>query len=369
LQRHPTGREYAKLLEGYHKFPVFVDGKGKVLSMPPIINSHETGKISPETTSVFIECSGFNLPILNKTLNIIVTALADMGGKIYSMELDYGKKIITPNLAPETMKLSLDNVNSILGLNLKESDLVKLAPRMGYEYSNGKVKFPAWRTDILHEVDIIEDIAIAYGYDKIAPEIPEVATTGIESKESKIKVKISDILSGLGLQEISSYHLIKGEDVKDSEKESYIEVLDSKTDYKYLRNSLLVPCLRMFSENKDNEYPQKVFEIGTIFKKDKNNKAETGVDEKEHLLIALSPSNFTEIKQICDYLFKNLGLSYELKESTHKDLIEGRTGAIVIDKKDVGCIGEMHPNTLKDWGMKMPIAMININLDEIFGLL
>ena len=206
LQRTSTGREYAKLLDFMEKYPVFVDAKNRILSMPPIINSNETGRITVDTKEVFIECSGSDLNVLKKILNIIVTTFAEMGGRIYAMELEYrGGKIITPDLTPEKMKISLENTNKLLGLNLKEKDLEKLLPRMGYNYKAEKVEIPAWRTDILHEVDIIEDIAIAYGYDKLIPEIPKVATIGEESKESKIESKIAEILIGLGLIETSSY--------------------------------------------------------------------------------------------------------------------------------------------------------------------
>jgi phenylalanyl-tRNA synthetase beta chain len=163
-------------------------------SLPPVINSKETGRITESTKEVFIECSGSNFEILKKTLNIIVTTLADMGGEVYAMELDYGKalkecKVTTPDLKPEKISISLENANKLLGLNLKEKDLEKLLPRMGYEYEKGKVSIPAWRTDILHEVDIIEDIAIAYGYENLVPEVPKLATIGEESQESKMKSK------------------------------------------------------------------------------------------------------------------------------------------------------------------------------------
>jgi len=137
-----------------------------------------------------------------------------MGGKVYQMELDYGKKEITPNLEPEKMKVSLENVNKLLGLDIGEKDLEKLLPKMGYEYKKGIVSIPAWRMDILHEVDLIEDIAIAYGYNKLIPEIPNISTIGEESKESKFKTKLAEILIGLGLIEISTYHLIKKQETK-----------------------------------------------------------------------------------------------------------------------------------------------------------
>jgi len=214
LQRHPAGREYANLLEGLEKYPVFSDAKGKILSMPPIINSRDAGKISENTKDVFIECSGFDFNVLKKILNIIATAMADMGGRIYAMELDYGKKEMTPNLEPEKIKVSIENVNKLIGLELKEKNLERLLPKMGYDYKKGFACVPSWRTDVLHEVDIIEDVAIAFGYDKLIPEIPKVATIGSESKESMIERKIAEILSGIGLLEISTYHLIKEDEAK-----------------------------------------------------------------------------------------------------------------------------------------------------------
>ena len=107
LSKHPKGRDYAHLLEGKKLFPYFIDAQNNILSMPPIINSHQTGKISESTKDVFIECSGFDYQTLKTCLNIIVTALADMGGQIYSLELDYGVKKTTSDLTPEKMKLDL----------------------------------------------------------------------------------------------------------------------------------------------------------------------------------------------------------------------------------------------------------------------
>ncbi|MCX8158830.1 MAG: phenylalanine--tRNA ligase subunit beta [Candidatus Pacearchaeota archaeon] len=367
LQRTPTGREYAHLLDFMEKYPIFLDAKGKILSMPPIINSQETGKITPSTKDVFIECSGSDFFILKKILNIIVSALIDLGGKAYAMELEYGKnKITTPDFTPEKMKISLENANKLLGLNLKEKDLEKLLPRMGYNYKNGKIEIPAWRTDILHEVDIIEDIAIAYGYDNFIPEIPKVATIGEESKETKIESKIAETLIGLGLIETSSYHLIKIDEAKKAKlkENEKIELETSKTEFKLVRPNLLIPSLRIFAENKDNEYPQKIFEIGTIFEKD--NKTETGIKETKHLLIALSPGNFTEIKQTFDYLSRMLDIKYEIEQTERQGLIEGRTGKIIINNKETGFIGEVHPETLKEWNIKLPVALLEISLEEIF---
>jgi len=366
LQRHLTGREYGHLLKNLEKFPVFIDSTNRILSMPPIINSNETGKITEETREVFIECSGFEFDILKKTLNIIVCALADMGGEIYQMILDYnGKEILTPDLRFEVRKLSLKNVNRLLGVELKEGEIKSLLKRMGHEYDKGKVKVSPYRTDIMHEVDLIEDIAIAYGYNKLVPEIPKVATIGEESFESKITRKISEILIGLGFVECVSYHLIKTDEAKMIKEK--IEIENSKTDYKYLRPNLLIPSLRIISENKDNEYPQKIFEIGTTFKIDKSE--ENGIKESEHLIVTLAPGNFTEIKQVLEYLGRMLKIDFCLIESENEWMIEGRTGEIRIKEKEIGHIGEIHPRILKDSKIRMPVSLFEIDLEEIFNLM
>ena len=370
LSGHPTGRDYAHLLEGQDKFPVFVDANNEILSMPPIINSHKTGKITENTKEVFIECSGFDFRILKKTLNIIVTTFADMGGKIYAMELDYGKKEITPDLSPEKMTFSVDNFNKLIGLELKEKDLEKLLVKMGYEYKSGKVLVPAWRTDVIHEVDIIEDAAIAYGYDNLSPEIPKVSTIGEQSSEEKIKSKIAEILLGLEMTEISTYHMIKEDEAKIfklDEKEK-IELENSKTEYKILRNNLMIPALRILAENKDNEYPQKIFEIGTAFNIDETKKEESGIKETENLCICMAnlQSNFTDIKQVLDYLARMTNIEYKLEEAENSFFIKGRCAKIIVNKNEIGHMGEISPQILENLKIKMPICALEINLEQLY---
>lgn len=363
LQKHPTGRDYAHLLSGLDKFPVFVDAKNEILSMPPIINSHKTGKITQETQEIFIECSGFNFEILKKALNILVTILADMGGEIYQMELNYGKKETTPDLKPEKIKINIEEANKLLGLNLKESEIKKLLEKMGYNYKNKIVEIPAYRVDIMHPVDIYEDIAIAYGYDKFIPEIPEISTIGKENNKETRKRKISEILAGLGIIECSSLHLLTAEDVKKSGQKNLIEVENSKTDYKFLRQEMLSSSLKILSENIDAEYPQKIFEIAQVFLKDEAE--ETGILEKDKLVCSISPGNFTEIKQILEYLGRMLDFKFKIEETKDERFIEGRVGKILLDNKEIGIIGEISPQTLKSWHLKMPVSSFELDVDEI----
>ncbi|MDP3987186.1 MAG: phenylalanine--tRNA ligase subunit beta [Nanoarchaeota archaeon] len=369
LQRNPTGKEYAHLLAGKAKFPVFLDSERNVLSMPPIINSKVSGRVTEGTKDVFVECSGTDKEILNKCLNIVVTSLAEMGGKIYQMNLHYNKAETTPNLSSEKIKISLEKTNRILGLELKEKDLKKLIEMMGHDYDSKEksASVSAWRTDILHEIDIIEDIAIAYGYENFIPEIPDTSTIGEVDSKEKLKKKISEIFSGLGMNEVSNYHLTRKEDQIDKmnldEKEVLIEVEKSKTDYNLLRKDLSHMLLRNLSENIDSEYPQEIFETGKVFFSERGS-----ISEKEMLSAAISPGNFTRIKQIIEYLFKsiNLVVSFKEAEKPQTHFIEGRTAEIILNNIKIGFVGEIHPKTLRNWKIKMPVALLEIELEEIF---
>jgi phenylalanyl-tRNA synthetase beta chain len=370
LQQHPTGREYANLLEGLEKFPVFVDSKNEILSMPPIINSHKTGKITESTKDIFIECSGFDFEILKKTLNILATMFADMGGKIYQMQLNYGnKKEITPDLTSEKMKINPNNINKLLGLELKENELKNLIERAGYNYDiKGKiVEIPAWRTDIMHEVDIIEDIAISYGYNNFVPEIPSIATTGEIDKTEVIKKKIAEILTGLQFLEISTYHLLTSEEGNILNIKNNLEVENSKSEYKILRPNLIVTSFKTLKNNIDCEYPQRIFEIGRVFQVD--NSQETGVKEQERLCISIASTNtgFTEMKQITDYLLRMLGKAKNLRFEPAENpiFIEGRCSRIMLENTLLGYFGEVKPQLLENLGIKVPLVSLEVDLNAL----
>ena len=373
LIQHPTGREYGDLLKGCEVFPVFEDAAGEVLSMPPIINSEKTGKISEKTKDIFIECSGFHKDYLQKTLNMIVSVLSDLGGKIYAMEIEdkVDGNWVSPDLSAEKMEFSMEGLNKLLGLELKDKEIGDLLGKMGIGMGKGGEKtfalIPPYRTDILHEVDLSEEVAIAYGYDNFKPEIPEISTIGEEDPVSILKRKISDVLIGLGLLEVSSYHLSTKEKqfkrigIKEF-KDKMIEVMDSKTENNILRTSLFANSIAILSENSDASYPQKIFELGRVFSHDE--KSETGVGEEERLCVSLcsEKANFTEVKQVLDYLMRMFDVSYSIEETTREGFIDGRCGSVIVDGKEIGFLGEVSPFVLKNNKIKMPMGVLEIGL-------
>ena len=377
LSQHPAGREYADLLEGKDLFPIFIDSNNEILSMPPIINSHKTGKVNEKTTEVFIECSGFDLDILKTCLNIIVSAMAEMGGEIYSINVEYPpgfncKNIQTPDLSPKKWKIDLKFINKLLGLDLKESEMKKFLERMGYGYEKGSVLVPAYRADVMHQVDFAEDIAIAYGYENFEPDIPNVSTIGEEDSFEVFKRYISQIMAGLDLIECETYNLTNIDNLnrKMGVELSCIEIENAvNADYDVLRSWVLPSLMQIFSENKHYEYPQNIFTIGTAFKE--NSKLETGVEEFARLAVALCDMDvdYTKIRQIFDYLMRCLDAKAEFMDEDHPSFIPGRCARIKVKGKEVAYIGEIHPSVLANWDLQMPVAAFELNLTDLFSAL
>jgi len=289
------------------------------------------------------------------------------------MKIKDFKTELSPNLEPEKMPFSIENINKLLGLELKEKQIKELLLKMGIGYEKNLALIPQYRTDILHEVDLAEEIAIAYGYNNFTPELPVISTIAQENPLTILKRKITNILTGLNLLEISTYHLstkekqFKKMNIKEF-KPMMIEVEDSKTENNILRHSLLAQSISVLSENSDAAYPQKIFELGRIFKHNKN--SETLISENENLCISLchEKANFTEIKQILDYLMRMLDLKYEIRETEHTSYIDGRAGEIIINNKPIGIIGEIKPIILKNNKIKMPVASLEINLDDLCSI-
>jgi len=372
LSQHPTGRDYGHLLEGLDKFPIFIDANDQILSMPPIINSHPVGKISETSKDVFVECSGFDYKVLSKCLNIVIAALADMGGKIYSMEIDFnGKKVVSPNLSPEEMDVDIEYINKKLGLTLKEKDIKILLEKMGYGYTKGKALIPAYRVDVIHPVDLVEDIAIAYGYENFPAVIPKAATVGSEDPFAIFKKKATKILVSLGLVECKTYY-ITNKDNQTKKMELDIPLVELANALNAEFDSLcawLIPSLmEVLQNNKHHEYPQNIFNIGGVFKKDTS--TETGVLEQERLSCVLcsDDTDYTRILQTLDYLMRMMGTEYTIEETEHPSFIPGRVGRVVVNGKKVAYIGEIAPQVLCNWEMDMPVAAFELNLTELWQL-
>jgi phenylalanyl-tRNA synthetase beta chain len=349
LRKHPKGLEYRKLLAGYKEYPLLIDNKKNVLSMPPIINSDYTGKVTSSTTNLFVECTGYNMKYLMPAINALAVAFMDRNAKVESVRIG---KTVTPDMTPKRIKVNLANFEKVAGFKIDK----KLLEKAGYKVAKNYVEYPGYRQDIMHERDVIEDAIISYGYNNIEPTYPELATIGSCDKSQE---RFKDIMIGLGFQEILSYTLTNKENLfaKMNRREERISEIENpiSKNWNVFRNYMIPSLMELLAKNQHVELPHRVFEIGTC--------VINGVDvQKMAALISDQSVNYSSIASCVDVLMKNLGIKYKLKEAKDSSFIEGRCATIVVKKEEIGIVGEIHPKVLGNWGIGFPVVGFEVKL-------
>lgn len=363
LEMHPKGVEFGKILENYNKVPLLIDANKRILSMPPIINSNDVGKITEETTSILVEVTGTNKETVMGALNIVVSALADRGGKIYSLKIKEGKKkIITPNCEPKTITINKKSIEKRIGMSWNDSELKELLLRARFDISKITkeeiiVKIPFYRLDIMHEFDVIEDLAVMYGFENIPSQKLNLSTNGGLLESSVYMNNIRDLAIGMGYQEVMNYYRCDKEALFNLD---FIEIENPMSStMNVLRNELMPVLIKWMAKNTHNSYPQKIFELGKTFIKDKDEVIE---DNYLSLISSHLDADFTEIKQATHWILNSLGLKYELKSKDYPQFISGRSAAIIVNDKEIGKFGEISPKIIIENGMENPIIGLEIRI-------
>lgn len=374
LEMHEKGREYGYIIQSHSKWPLLADAAGQILSLPPIINSNNLGRLTTQTRNIFVEVTGTHLPTVDQALNIMVTSLAERGGSIESLTIEYPNETRdeTPNLKPKTMQVNKADVAALTGLNLKDEEIVESLEKMRYAATVSAkgliaVKIPKYRTDVLHAVDVIEDIAIGYGFDRIEPTMPSTMTVGRLLPRTRLRNKARDLMVGTGYQEVMSYVLASPDlmNTKMLRENELVETGNPKSrEYSVLRNSLLPILLDFLAQNQHVDFPQKVFEVGDVVRPLES--AETRVDQIP-CISAVSTDirvNLTDLMNEIAFLLRGMGLEdrFEFRPAESSSFISGRCASIVVGGMDVGVFGELSPEVLQRLQIGTPTMGFEISL-------
>ncbi len=371
LTEMKTGVEYAWILEGANEYPMILDAKGMVLSMPPIINGEYT-RIDEATRDIFIDITGTDLKAITETLNIICTTFADRGAEIYSVEVRYPDKTVkTPDLSPKMWKLSNTYVNKTLGLTLGHTETELLLGKMGHGAEvfgdDMDVQVPCYRTDIMHPIDLVEDVAIAYGYDKIVPNIPPIHTKAGEDELEIFSRYMRNFLVGFGYMEVVTFMLSNKEKLfakMSIPEEAVAEVENPKMEgYNVLRNRLL-PCLmEVLSVNKHHPYPQSLYEVDDVVLLDEG--TDIGARSERRLVVVQchAKASFSDIKATMNAILENLEVKTEVEAGGWDCFIDGRRLVAKVNGEPLCWAGEVRPESLETWGLEMPVAALEMNVD------
>jgi phenylalanyl-tRNA synthetase beta chain len=367
--KHPKGREYAFILEGKNAYPMIIDAKNEAISFPPIINAEKT-RVTDRTTDLFIDVTGFD-EYVDRALNIVACMLSDRGGEIETVEVVYPDRIEhTPDLSPKRLSVSKSEIFSLLGFELGDEEIVSALERMRFGVSVGneriEVLVPPYRADIMHSWDIIEDIAIGYGYERIIPEYPATMTIGQEHEWSKVKELAKEIMIGLGFLEVITFTLTSEKayvNLRRSAKpwDEYVPLMHPLTvEHTIVRTEILSKLLEVIAVNKHVEMPLKIFEVGDVV---------FGLRNRLRLCACVvhPRANFSELRSYVQAVMRELGVEWDVREAKDPAFIEGRQGEILVEGKSVGIFGEIHPEVLENFGIPNPVVAFEIELDEIFN--
>ena len=363
LKKHEKGVGYAPLLAGYEKYPLIVDSHNNVLSFPPIINGILT-EVTPYTKEIFIDVTGTDRKAINYALNIVTTALAERGGKIYKTTvLDEGKKFFSPDFTPLKRTVSAEYVNTILGTAFKEKEIIACLQKMGHnavDAGNGviAVEIAAWRSDILHEVDLVEDVAVGYGFDLFESDFPKALTFGGTLPHQDLLVNLRNVMIGFGFNEVTTFVISNEKDEFQKlglKKGKMVEIENPiGEEYHGLRSSLLPSLLKLLRENRHHPLPQQVFEIGVVIDEHAKNQCHLAgmkIDAK---------ANFTECKSLVETVLRECGRKPVIKEKTHGAFIEGRCASVLKNDIEIGVFGELHPKTIQAFSLEHPMIAFEL---------
>ncbi len=396
LKDDPKLGKYLYLLEGKEKYPVMMDSNGVIMSLPPIINSQHT-KMTLNTHNVLLDITGTDKTKCEIVLNTLIAMFSCYCKNPFTVEeinvINYetneGK--IYPDLTPRKFKVDVNYLKTITGIyDILPDKIVKLLEKMELkaEIINSnelEVSAPITRSDILHPCDIAEDLAISYGYNNIKKELTKTKTHGVQQPYNKLSDLFRDEMAMGGYVEFLTMALLSHKDMftnllHEEKDDKTAQILYSKSkEFEYIRSSLIPGILKSIEGNKANQLPFKIFEISDVVICDENN--EVGAVNRRRLCFAYTnTTSAMEIVQgMVDLLMKKIGLifncdnkekNYTIKKSNNEIFFNDRQAEIfILDDIKVGIYGIMHPKVIKNFGIKNPVTLCEIDLQLIMDLI
>ena len=354
LTEHPKGVDYAHLLKDFDNYPILTDAEGNVASLPPIINGALT-TVTADTKDILLDVTGLDEKAVETCLNIVATALVERGGELEAIELRYPSHRMTyPNLKPRIHKIDHQYLTSILGWDPGDDLLAKSFMRCGMDSSKNadvwSVSVPAYRSDLIHPIDLVEESAIGLGYETLPKVLPKSASFGSELDSRAIERKCRETMLGLGFQEVVTLTLSskKAQYNLTGRKESSVTTLSNPVneEYNILRPSLLPCLLTLLKSNKHRELPQRVFEVGWVVRNNRNKLSLSWIEID-------SKAPFSKLRDISDVICSKLKFTEAIMEKSDSIFVDGRCAGFDIDNLSL-VFGELHPRTLSGFELGYP---------------
>ncbi|XP_074603207.1 phenylalanine--tRNA ligase beta subunit [Brevipalpus obovatus] len=397
LMDHYSGNSHLKpylpIIRDKPLYPVILDSRGTVLSFPPIINGDHS-KITIKTKNVLIECTATDENKAKIVLDTIVCMFSEYCSPKFQserVEIFYEESGTTktyPELLYRNEEVSVPYMNQLLNLKNSPEQLCKILGKMGLRSSPSKsnsdlldVIIPPTRHDILHTCDILEDVAISYGYNNIERTCPSVVTEGSQFPVNKLSDQLRNEVARCGYTEALTFSLCSEDDIglkmrNGSDLERAVKIANPKTvEFQVARTSLIPGLLRTIESNKKMPLPMKVFEISDVVLKDKDK----GVGVKNNRMLAAVNYNkspgFEIIHGLLDRVMQALEVpwstdtasGYHIQAIDDPRFLAGRCASIIFRGKRIGTLGVLHPEVILNFSLTMPCSALEIDLEPFLA--
>ncbi|MHB2036608.1 MAG: tRNA ligase subunit PheS family protein, partial [Nitrososphaerales archaeon] len=296
------------------------------------------------------------------------------GGRVQSVEIQRVQgNAWTPDMTPKTMHFDLDLTKNIIGYDftMREVEHALGRSRIG-TYSNGSAVIPRYRHDIIHPIDLVEEVALGFGIQLIKPQGLQTSLVGSFSKRQNRLNRVIEVLVGLGLTEIWNLSLTSADQVP----EDALKVENSKSQsFEYLRSNITGSLLSVLGSSTHQEYPQRIFEQATVFKSSSETISSIDEEERAAVLVADSEANYSMIRSIIDGLLRlilneNDIVAFRSVAENTGVFAAGRSAFVSVSGKetgtiDIGIVGEISPHILEKYGLKVPAVGFEISLEPL----
>ncbi|WP_290813783.1 phenylalanine--tRNA ligase subunit beta [Halovivax sp.] len=404
LEAHQTGREYAPIVADYEAMPAIYDDLG-LFSFPPVINGRRT-EVSTDSRELFVELTGTDQWTIDKMCAIICYALDARGATIEDVTVEYpdeppyedvGRELVRPDLSTKEKTVSHDRIEAILGVDLDPDEVLDLAERAGLDAEKAEreggggaateagateagrgdlvyaVTIPPYRVDVLHPLDVVDDLGRAFGFGELDPKYPDVGTVGGRHERSRLEEATRETLVGLGFEDMLNFHLVgEAENYGRANVEPGTDVLGGgepatiknpySEDFAIVRTWALPSLLMLLERNTHRAYPQDLAEVGFVAERDPAEN--TGVGESRHVaaVLARHDAAYEDAKARLQALARAFDVDLETPATEHPTFLDGRTASVLLDGADVGVIGELDPSVLVEHDLEVPVAAFEFDL-------
>ncbi|MFN2364305.1 MAG: phenylalanine--tRNA ligase subunit beta [Halarsenatibacteraceae bacterium] len=381
--------------------------KNKAIGLAGVMGGEET-EVTAETENILLETASFDPVNIRTTARkfalpsesshrferkVDIKAIEEVSARTAYLFVKYAGAEVVGKLndkypSPEkelVLNLKPEKVNGHLGIKIDKTEIRDMLEALGFsvemETNNLKVRVPSFRTDVEYQADLIEEVTRVYGYNNIPYTRPASKGSGGRNEKQKKELTLKKLLQGQGLDEAKTFSLWESKNkflkLLPEDKAIALRLKNPLSEaFANLRTTLVPGLIDVLASNSRKQVKEMaVHEIGQVFFANDSGKP----GEKNMLAMAsmgaeveswdLNAPDFFYLKGIIENLFAYYKLdNYSFEKAAYEIFHPGRGANILVAGKEIGMIGEIHPDIQEDEDLPARTAVVEINLDELLKL-